>query len=346
MPVTWRGCAASSSAEAKHCAYGQAVTGKWPRVLASRSMNLADLHRLIVQMFVDPATLRLYLMTHYSELGPSLPADSTPFDQYSFRVLELLRARGYIDTDFFIKLVAEHPRQAAAIHRVASTYLGDREAQKLLSGIQPGSTSGATTQTGRQRLRVLFLAANPTSLPLLDLQGEAAAIEKQVHRGTLVGKVDFQSAWAVTADILHEQVLAYDPHIVHFSGHGNSRGELELLDAATEEARPIPIQAFARILTSACKARCVVLNACYSARLAQELALCGVDVVLGMRDEVPDTTALAFSESFYKALAFGKTVRDAVEGARGVIEGRGLAGVELIQINCRPGVDPADLRLP
>lgn len=311
-------------------------------------MNLADLHRLFVQIFVDPATLRQYLLMHYHELGPSLPSDSAPFDQYSFRVLELLRARGYIDTDFFIKLVAAHPRQTAAIHPVASTYLGDREAQKLLSGTPPvsGATSGANTQTGQQRLRVLFLAANPSSLAQLDLQGEAAVIEKQVHRGTLVGKVDFQSAWAVTADILYEQVLAYDPHIVHFSGHGNSRGELELLDAATEEARPIPIQAFARILTSACKARCVVLNACYSARLAQELALSGVDVVLGMRDEVLDATALAFSESFYKALAFGKTVRDAVEGARGVIEARGLEGLELIQINCRPGVDPATLRLP
>jgi len=303
-------------------------------------MNLADLHRLFVQLFVDPAALRLYLMIRYGELGPSLPADSTPLDQYSFRVLELLRAHGYIDIDFFAKLVAEYPRLTSAIHGVAVATLGKSEAHKLIP------SGDNVTPVREQRLRVLFLAANPKDLALLDLQGEAAAIEKQVHRGTLDGKVDFQSAWAVTADILHEQVLAYDPHIVHFAGHGNSRGELELLDAATEEARPIPIQAFARILTSACKARCVVLNACYSARLAQELALSGVDVVLGMRDEVPDTTALAFSESFYRAIAFGKSVRDAVEGARGVIEARGLEGVELIQINCRPGVDPAALRLP
>ncbi len=313
-------------------------------------MNLADLHRLFVQMFVDPAALRLHLMMHYNELGPSLPSESLAFEQYSFRVLELLRARGYIDTDFFIKLVTAYPRLTSAIHSVAVAHLGEHEAQKLLFAAQqagapiPGPKNDP--QGGASRLRVLFLAANPKSLAALDLQGEAAAIEKQVHRGTLVGKVDFQSAWAVTADILHEQVLAYDPHIVHFSGHGNSRGELELLDAATEEARPIPIQAFARILTSASKARCVVLNACYSARLAQELALCGVDVVLGMRDEVADTTALAFSESFYRTLAYGKSVRDAVEGARGVIEARGLEGLELIQINCRPGVDPATLRLP
>jgi hypothetical protein len=74
------------------------------------------------------------------------------------------------------------------------------------------------------KIKVLFLAANPTSSSRLAIDEEMHAIEQKVraseHRDALV----FQSAWAVRPDDLLQLLNQHQPHVVHFSGHGSSKG--------------------------------------------------------------------------------------------------------------------------
>ena len=56
--------------------------------------------------------------------------------------------------------------------------------------------------------------------------------------------------------------------------------------------------------------RLVVLNACYSEAQARALSH-HVDAVIGMTRAIEDSTAIAFAESFYSALADGRNLETA-----------------------------------
>lgn len=61
-----------------------------------------------------------------------------------------------------------------------------------------------------------------------------------------------------------QAIFDTEPQIVHFSGHGESAGELLFEDAAgkTQAARPDALANFFKLMTD--RISCVVLNACYS----------------------------------------------------------------------------------
>jgi hypothetical protein len=68
---------------------------------------------------------------------------------------------------------------------------------------------------------------------------------------------------------------------------------------------------------------CVVLNACYSARQAEAIAK-WVPYVVGMTSQISDVASIAFSTSFYQALAFGKTFEEAF-----------VLGQQQVELECR-----------
>ncbi|MGI5242637.1 hypothetical protein [Dactylosporangium sp. CA-139066] len=72
--------------------------------------------------------------------------------------------------------------------------------------------------------------------------------------------------------------------------------------------------------------RCVVLNACYSERLARATAA-RIGHVIGMRYPIGDEAAIQFSVGFYTGLFAGATVPDAFARGRAHILARpGLGG--------------------
>lgn len=113
---------------------------------------------------------------------------------------------------------------------------------------------------------------------------------------------------------LQELLLRHQPHIVHFSGHGSSAGQLLLEDDRGRDfAVPpdAPSRLFA-ILRDRDRVRCVVLNACYSEPQAQAIAA-HIDCVIGMPDAIGDAASLNFAASFYQALAYGRDVQTAFD---------------------------------
>jgi len=70
--------------------------------------------------------------------------------------------------------------------------------------------------------------------------------------------------------------------------------------------------------------RLVVLNACYSKEQAEAIAE-AIDYVVGMNTAIGDDAAIAFAASFYRAIGFGRSVKDAFnQGKVGLM----LEGIE------------------
>src|SRR5262249_40289409 len=101
-------------------------------------------------------------------------------------------------------------------------------------------------------------------------------------------------------------------HVVHFSGHGSSTEEIILLD---KQGKPKPVSKEALIsLFSTLKdnIRLVLLNACFSRPQAE--AITGeVDCAIGMSRAIGDDAAITFAASFYRAIGFGRSVKDAFD---------------------------------
>lgn len=82
-----------------------------------------------------------------------------------------------------------------------------------------------------------------------------------------------------------------------------------------------------------------VLNSCWSAELARELALaCGCAV--GMTAQLPDRTGIAFAAELYQAIAFGQSVGQAVATARAALALHGVYRPEVVQLINRDNVHP------
>ncbi len=156
---------------------------------------------------------------------------------------------------------------------------------------------------------ILVLSANPLGTDRLRLDKEVREIEAGLKGAKLREHFDIRSRWAVRFNDLRQALLDHEPHIVHFCGHSNENGLLVESDQGIAE--PVSLQTLSGLFElCASHVRCVVLNACYSAPLAEAIAR-HIHYVIGMRKEVWDKTAVQFAVGIYDALGAGKSVQDA-----------------------------------
>jgi CHAT domain len=115
--------------------------------------------------------------------------------------------------------------------------------------------------------------------------------------------------------------------IVHFSGHGSSSQGL-LFAGLNGEPEIVSGSEFANAAIAA-NVLVVVLATCnrpasdssYWAGLATQMILDGIPIVVAMQREVLDVNARNFSQTFYSALADGRTVEEAVANGRRSMSG-------------------------
>jgi len=121
-------------------------------------------------------------------------------------------------------------------------------------------------------IKILFLAAIPHDIAPLKLGEECRAIDRALRLTESHHDFDLQDQWAVRVGDLQELLMHHRPHIVHFSGHGSPSNELIFQDA-NGNAHPLSTKALGRLFSLLRdNIQCVVLNACYSKRQAQEIA--------------------------------------------------------------------------
>src|SRR5262245_15884507 len=160
------------------------------------------------------------------------------------------------------------------------------------------------------KVKVLFLAANPAGTQPLQLDEEIRQITAKVRAAEYRDSLELVSRWAVRPDDLLQALLEVKPHVVHFSGHGSSAQELILLD---DQGNPKPVsqEALVHLLrTLKDNIRVVVLNACSTQPQAKAIARI-IDSVIGMNRPIGDEAAIVFAASFYRAVGFGRSVKEA-----------------------------------
>lgn len=172
-------------------------------------------------------------------------------------------------------------------------------------------------------IRLQFLAAAPTDSVPLDFEREEDGMLRAI--GTLSKEV-IVLPFAETGGIdeLAALVGQHCPHLVHLSGHGvvdpNGIGHFGFEDERGHSDLQPVFELMNRVFRGSAT-RCVVLNACQTAKaatagLAQKLVESGIPLVIGWAASVADDLATAFIEVFYKHLAKGEAVPLAIARAR------------------------------
>lgn len=132
----------------------------------------------------------------------------------------------------------------------------------------------------------------------LRLDKEIQTIKDAVDNG---GKGNFKVEVEFISD--PSQVLYFlqkaKPYIVHFCGHGSTKG---LVVKKDDEDIPIDSEILADVFKEFSEhISCLILNACYSGKAAEEISKC-IDYVIGINQKVKDGASITFADCFYKTL--------------------------------------------
>lgn len=195
-----------------------------------------------------------------------------------------------------------------------------------------------------ESIKVLFLAANPGQTGRLALDEEIRLITEKIRASHHRKALEVLSAWAVRPEDLLQCLNQHRPHIVHFSGHGSSAGEL-LLVGAEGLPKPVSSRALSAVFqTLKDNIRLVILNACYSSVQAEAIRH-EIECVVGMNAAIGDTAAILFAASFYRALGFGRSIQEAFEQGQTALLLEGIAEEQTPELLVREGSDPAQIVL-
>jgi hypothetical protein len=194
------------------------------------------------------------------------------------------------------------------------------------------------------KIKILFLAANPAFTPPLKIDEEIRAINQKIRAAEYRDSIELVSAWAVRPDDLQQILLEHKPHIVHFSGHGESTGELILLDkdGNPKPVKPEAIQALFTVLKD--NIRIVFFNACYTEKQARAINEV-IDCVIGMNTYISDQAATVFAASFYRALGFGRSVKEAFDLGKTALVLEGISEENTPILLTKAGIDPSKIHI-
>jgi hypothetical protein len=213
---------------------------------------------------------------------------------------------------------------------------------------------------------ILFLAANPRDTGRLALDREARSIHLELKRTGYRDRFDFVTRWAAEPLDLLRELRELKPTIVHFSGHGarpagtpdraQGRDVVDLARAGNEpggvmfdggdgRGQLVTPEAFAQTLDAAgASVRMVVLNACYTAPIAEAL-LAHVDCVVGVSGAIHDDAARNFAIGFYGGLGEYESIAAAFKQGRAAIHLDGLPDADRPQLLVREGFEATRLIL-
>jgi hypothetical protein len=173
--------------------------------------------------------------------------------------------------------------------------------------------------------KLLFLSALATGASPLRLDQEQKAIRTALDHSVQPFMLLAYPASKISD--LEDALLKHQPHFIHFAGHADAQG-LSFLHPTTnqtQQAAYIPLAKMLRNFQENLQG--VFFNACFSAAQAEAFKQFLPDVAfIAMDAAVPDPTAIRFATTFYKAIAAGRSIRNAFDTAVDSIDLHGLKG--------------------
>lgn len=172
--------------------------------------------------------------------------------------------------------------------------------------------------------KILFLGSNPINATRLRSDKELSEIQAGLRMSQNRDSITLTHRLAVTPTTLQQAILDENPTIIHFSGHGTTKGiiledESGNHQLVTERSLENLFSLFSDTI------KCVVLNSCYSKSQAEAISK-HIPYVIGMNTTIPDKTSIAFSIGFYKALGAGKSIDFAYKLGVNNIQLEGMEG--------------------
>ena len=191
------------------------------------------------------------------------------------------------------------------------------------------------------KVRILFLSANPWNVSRILVDEEAREIFEKINEGPYRAHFDLNKHVAVRPRDLQRLLLQYRPHIVHFSGHGSKQQRI-MLNGTNGQGQTVDQQGLANVFALyKTHVRLVLLNACFTEAQARSIAE-AIDYSIGTSRAIGDKVGVAFAGAFYRALGFGKSVKDAFESALAELALTKMPRSRGIQLFVRHGVSEKD----
>lgn len=161
-------------------------------------------------------------------------------------------------------------------------------------------------------IKILFLSSNPKDISRIRLDEELREVDERIQLGKFRDRFELIPQLAVRPRDIGRALMRYQPHVLHFSGHG-SPTEGIVLEDDEGKTKLVSAEALAKLLAVIKdNLRVVVLNACYSGLQADGI-IKAIDCVIGMQKAIGDHSAIVFSAAFYEALAHGRSVQEAFD---------------------------------
>ena len=180
-------------------------------------------------------------------------------------------------------------------------------------------------------IRMLVMISSPSDCPPLDIEKEWQQLSKALDPLVATGSLTVEKLPMASLEELRHATMLGDFHVFHYIGHGGldkQTGDGLLLLTGPDGRSQLATGPELFVMLANSPIRLAVLNSCQGAQIstvdpyagtAASLVHQGVPAVIAMQFEISDYAAIAFSRTLYEAIAYGWPVDIAVGEARRAI---------------------------
>jgi|GEM_PF-3050714 len=149
--------------------------------------------------------------------------------------------------------------------------------------------------------RILFVGSEPKDLPTTECFSEYDDL-KEVHiNSPLRDRYAIEYLPKPSADKLIRHMRKISPQYIHYCGHGNADGALQVIRPEDDTSHSFGTEELAKFLRRNQRLECVVFCSCHSEHLIEDLYdVC--NYLFGFRGEVNNDTMRMFTKEFYSEL--------------------------------------------
>jgi hypothetical protein len=161
-----------------------------------------------------------------------------------------------------------------------------------------------------QMAKILFLDAK--SSDERSMMREIRTIDEKIRLSDFRDLFEIVTCLATRVADLHGHLLRHKPEIVHFVGNANASSGL-IFENNHGEDHCVTVEALSQLFALLKdNISCVALNASNTERQARAIAE-HIECAIGMSKPITDQDAMSFFASFYQALGYGKSIKNAFD---------------------------------